>query len=432
MKKINLEDFRQKSEHSSLSRLWSQNTKYDCGAITAYRGFNDCGYKDKEPIGYFPDGTVSVDTPITQTKKDKKIANASLTHDLAKLGYSFTRVLGKYPEGGKETKEVSYFVVDIKNKGNLKKDLTNLGTKYKQDSILYAPKGSVSKDSKDKAKLIGTNKCPNAFPAFGKTHEFNKGEFGVENPEYTSYINGRPFVFSEASLQGLSFSSRSEAYEHQSLASQYQSSEHSSLSRLYKHNQEHQTGTISAFRLGNKLKRNLALNKRLKLDLLAKGYGVTNVLGKGQEEGEVVDEVSFFVVDLEDKKDLKKVLISLGTKYNQDSITFSEPKGQYILISTNTLSEGTGGGRIGVEIKLGRPNFGHEGEFYSTVRGRPFVFSLASEQRVSTSINAQQANRVWAKQTLGKIEQTFFSSIPINLSNFSELENPIEVFNSLN
>ena len=47
----------------------------------------------------------------------------------------------------------------------------------------------------------------------------------------------------------------------------------------------------------------------------------------------------------------------------------------YYLISTNECEEGYPGvGKIGVEVKLGKPIFGKDGEFHSKVNGRPFVF----------------------------------------------------------
>jgi hypothetical protein len=162
----------------------------------------------------------------------------------------------------------------------------------------------------------------------------------------------------------------------------------SSLSRVWKHATEHETGTITAFRYakecgeGEKYAKseNLKRNAALKAKLMSQGYGITSIAGtyienfKSDNEIEV-KEASFLVVDLKDTGNLKKTLIKLGTMFEQDSITFSLPSGEYYLISTNKCPKGyPGEGRIGVEVKLGKPLFGKKGEFHSKVNGRPFVF----------------------------------------------------------
>jgi hypothetical protein len=162
---------------SSLSRVYSMNEKYDCGAMTAFRSAQDCG--DGQPY----------------TKKDNKKRNKSLLSKLLSKGYSVTKLMGKYPEGGKESKEISYFIVDIKNSGNLLNDMKKLGEEFEQDSILFIPKGTVNNN--DKAFLIGTNHCKNNFLGYGQKHLFDGGKFGKSSKIYTSYVNGRPFIFEE-------------------------------------------------------------------------------------------------------------------------------------------------------------------------------------------------------------------------------------------
>lgn len=162
----------------------------------------------------------------------------------------------------------------------------------------------------------------------------------------------------------------------------------SSLSRIWKHVTKHDSGTISAFRGfencgdGNVIskKTNKQNNAALKGKLLTMGYGVTKVVGTYIENykspnAKKVKEESFIVVDLKDSKKLKKDLIKLGKYFNQDSITYSKPSGEYYLISTNKCPDGyPGHGTIGKTIKLGKPFFGKEGVFHSTINGRPFVF----------------------------------------------------------
>ena len=160
---------------SSLSRIWNHNKLHDCGALTAFRDKRDCG--KGEPY----------------TRKEKNQRNKSLLSKLKSKGYGVTTLKGKYPEDGKSVLEVSFFVVDIKDSGKLKSDIVSLGDDFDQDSILFIPKGSINGD--DKAFLVGTNDCKGNFLNRGQTMDFNKGKLGVSTPIYTSYVNGRPFIF---------------------------------------------------------------------------------------------------------------------------------------------------------------------------------------------------------------------------------------------
>lgn len=162
---------------SSLSRLWKHNEEHDCGAMTAFRNARDCG-----------EGEV-------YTKKENRQRNRKLLAQLKTKGYGVTSLHGKYPEGGSEGKEESYFIVDLEDKGNLERDLMELGEMYEQDSVLFIPKGSIK--GEDKAYLIGTNRCPNNWLGYHEKDIFNRGRMGYESPIYTSYVNGRPFIFEE-------------------------------------------------------------------------------------------------------------------------------------------------------------------------------------------------------------------------------------------
>ena len=167
----------------------------------------------------------------------------------------------------------------------------------------------------------------------------------------------------------------------------------SSLSRLWKHSTTHDTGTISAFRYARDCNtgerytksENLNRSKILKAKLLKLGYGVTKIAGTYIENyktanAKEVDEESYFVVDLKDSKSLKRDLITLGTEFEQDSITYSKPSGEYYLISSSKCPDGhPGNGKIGVEIRLGKAIFGEKGEFHSKINGRPFVFNKLVE-----------------------------------------------------
>lgn len=170
---------RQVLTESSLSRIWRHNEKFDCGALTAFRKGENCG--EGRPY----------------TSKENRQRNKSLKAKLLAKGYGVTALDGVYPEGGKQAKEESYFVVDLNNTGTLEKELKKLGEMFEQDSILFIPRGSIQGDAK--AYLIGTNKCSNNWLGYGKKEVFNKGKVGYDSPIYTSYVNGRPFIFEEVS-----------------------------------------------------------------------------------------------------------------------------------------------------------------------------------------------------------------------------------------
>lgn len=160
---------------SSLSRVYSHNKEHDCAAMTAFRTARDCG------------------TGEIYAKKEKMQRNRSLSAKLLKLGYTVISINGVYPEGGKKTTENSFFIVDIKDSGNIEEDIFKLGAEFEQDSVLIIPKGTI--DGNGQAFLLGTNRCENGYPGWKKKEYFDKSSMGKESPIYTSYVNGRPFIF---------------------------------------------------------------------------------------------------------------------------------------------------------------------------------------------------------------------------------------------
>lgn len=160
---------------SSLSRVWTHNETHDCGALTAFRKGEDCGKGERY---YY---------------KDNIARNKLLLAQLQAKGYGVTSLRGIYPEGGKPTTERSFFVVDLEDTGNLFEDLKKLGEEYQQDSILFAPKGSIQ--NKAKAFLYGTNHCEDNWLGYGNKSIFDTAKMGYESPIYTSYVRGRPFIF---------------------------------------------------------------------------------------------------------------------------------------------------------------------------------------------------------------------------------------------
>jgi hypothetical protein len=167
---------------SSLSRVVHHMAKHDCGTITAHRAKEGCGGPDDKPY----------------TKEDNKKRNRQLNAILESLGYGVTDVDGAYIENfgtpdAVEVREDVYFVVDLKDSGNLEKDLRRLGEEFDQDSILFIPKGEMG-------ILIGTNHCSKAYPGYGKKIPFSSRSFGKPG-EFMTKVRNRPFIFEDSFLE---------------------------------------------------------------------------------------------------------------------------------------------------------------------------------------------------------------------------------------
>lgn len=160
---------------SSLSRIWSHNVDYKCAALSAFRKFEDCG------------------RGIQYTHKDNQKRSKSLKTKLMVKDYGITVLSGMYPEGGKSVKETSFFVVNLNDDSDFFENIIKLGEKFDQDSVLIIPKGAI--DNKAKAYLYGTNKCEDNDIGFHDKYTFEKGKLGKSSKIYTSFVNGRPFIF---------------------------------------------------------------------------------------------------------------------------------------------------------------------------------------------------------------------------------------------
>lgn len=162
-------------KESSLSRLWSHNENHDCAALTAFRSGADCGEGEK------------------YSKKQNQQRNKSLLAKLLAKGYGVTTLNGRYPEGGTTKSEISYFVVNKENDKDFVKQIRKLGEVFEQDSVLIVPQGAIQGNAK--AYLVGTNHCDNSWVSYGKKIPFAGGKMGKSSKIYTSYFNGRPFIF---------------------------------------------------------------------------------------------------------------------------------------------------------------------------------------------------------------------------------------------
>ena len=172
-----LKSFQEYTNESSLSRIYRHWLEHDSGTISAFRYAKDCGEGE-----------------VYELSENKK-RNALLKASLLKLGFGVTAIKGVYIENFKsdkerEVNEESFIVVDIEDKGTLKKKLMELGEEYEQDSITFSEKGGTY-------YLIGTNRCPAGYPGYKKSVQLGKPMFG-EKGEFHSKIGGRPFVFKQA------------------------------------------------------------------------------------------------------------------------------------------------------------------------------------------------------------------------------------------
>lgn len=151
--------------------------------------------------------------------------------------------------------------------------------------------------------------------------------------------------------------------------------------RLNNNNIERSVGIITAFRKDLKLSENRKWNGALKACISNLGYGFFNVKGfyiqdHNTEEATPVEEDAIFVISGADNK-LKKDLIKLGIKFEQDSILFKPFNSKdAILIGTNS-AEFPG---LGKEHTLGAWSPNKIDEFYSKSKGRAFVFASAEEE----------------------------------------------------
>ncbi len=159
---------------SSLSRILKKMGEYDCGIITAFRH----NFSKKENL-----------------ERNKKLL-ANIYHHR----FDAVKVYGAYIENydpnnksnQKEVIEESFFVIDSKKTGNLKKFLTLAGSAFLQDSIIFIPNNTK------KATLIGTSPWSNnsIWPERGQEIEFSKMKIGTEN-EFMTKVKNKPFYFFE-------------------------------------------------------------------------------------------------------------------------------------------------------------------------------------------------------------------------------------------
>jgi hypothetical protein len=160
------------------------NNKFDCGLITSYRKYNNCGFRDDN----FPCQTDELGEIIKEelsilTEKEVKESKRARTLSIELVRKKYYLLSASVKSNEKNLAVI--FVVDKDKKAKLKEDLIELGVKYKQDSVLFLPQDALNQETKIKGYLIGTNKCYNNPLSFGKVQEIDNKKF--------IFINGKEF-----------------------------------------------------------------------------------------------------------------------------------------------------------------------------------------------------------------------------------------------
>ena len=162
-----------------------------------------------------------------------------------------------------------------------------------------------------------------------------------------------------------------------------------SIARLWKHTEERNIGIVTAFRGRYTVQENRKRNAQLQNDIRAAGYGFYKakghyIEGYGSEASKDVSEEVFLVIG--DKGDdngrLKGFLKKAGAKYNQKSVFYKAFTDKAVLIGTQSKDEE---GRpvdfpgLNVEYSVGTFQPMKMGQFYTKMKGKPFVFESYEE-----------------------------------------------------
>lgn len=192
----------------------------------------------------------------------------------------------------------------------------------------------------------------------------------------------------------------------------------SSLSRVVHHMEQHDCGTITAFRskegCGEEGARkytksdNKKRNRQLIAILHSLGYDTTAVDGTyvenfGRPNAVEVKEDVYFVVDVNDDGSLRQDLMRLGEQFDQDSVMFIPKGGESAeLIGTNHCPD-VYPGYHNVQ-PYGSRSVGKPGQFMTKVRNRPFMFESKFLDKTCNESYFKIANVMgkWATVTIAK------------------------------
>jgi beta-glucosidase/6-phospho-beta-glucosidase/beta-galactosidase len=162
-----------------------------------------------------------------------------------------------------------------------------------------------------------------------------------------------------------------------------------SLIRLWQHTQERNIGIVTAYRGRYPVSENKKRNAQLQADIRSAGFGFYKVEGHyiegyGSEVSKDVKEQAFLVIGEKgnDSGKLKGLLKKWGAKYNQDSVLYKSFDGKGLLIGTQAKDED--GNAVdfpgfGKEVSVGDFKPMKVSQFYSKMKGKPFVFESYQE-----------------------------------------------------
>jgi hypothetical protein len=182
-----------------------------------------------------------------------------------------------------------------------------------------------------------------------------------------------------------------------------------SLVRLYQHTLDRNIGIVTAFRGRYTKSENLSRNSNLQADIRAAGFGFYRMEGHyiegfGSELSKDVKEQSFLVIGDKgnDNGKLKGLLKKLGNKYNQDSILYKSFDNKNAML-IGTQAEDEDGNEVefpgfGKEISVGEFKPMKVSQFYSKMKGKPFVFESYGAQMTWMEAYAQY---ILSKKRLG-------------------------------
>jgi beta-glucosidase/6-phospho-beta-glucosidase/beta-galactosidase len=162
-----------------------------------------------------------------------------------------------------------------------------------------------------------------------------------------------------------------------------------SLVRLWQHTQKRNIGIITAYRGRYPVSENKKRNAQLQAEIRSAGLGFYKIEGHyiegyGSEVSKDVKERAFLVIGDKgnDNGKLKGMLKKLGTKYNQDSVLYKSFDDKAMLIGTQGKDEDGNAVEfpgMGKEISVGDFKPMKVSQFYSRMRGKPFVFESYQE-----------------------------------------------------
>jgi hypothetical protein len=165
-----------------------------------------------------------------------------------------------------------------------------------------------------------------------------------------------------------------------------------SLSRLYQHTEERNVGIISAFRGRYSKSENMSRSSQLESQIRTDGFGFYRLEGHyiegfGSEKSKDVKERSYLVIGNKgsDGGNLKGFLKKMGAKFNQDSVLYKPFDNKNAsLIGTQAKDEEGNDVEfpgLGKEISVGEFKPMKINQFYSRMKGKPFVFESYAVQK---------------------------------------------------